>query len=588
MDLRSEQNYSWSSEGNLQHSLLREVFARDLQRDLGEPYTRSRYYHLYVDGVYWGVSQTQERVEEFYGESYFGGDQQDYDVVKSGLADVGGTQLNAGNDAAWFQLFTLAQNLANSPAANANNFWTMQGLNPDGTRNPSLPVLLDVDNLIDYMLIIFYTGGYDTGISAFLGDDKANNWYGIYNRVAANQGFQFFMHDNEHSLGAESTLHGTQFIDRTGPFNLGNQSVYAQFNPAYLHQDLLAHPEYRQRIIEKAQEYFFNGGPMTPAASIARMQQRIPQVEGAIIAEAARWGDAQTPPTPRTKATWQAEVNWLLNTYFPGRTSTVVNQLRTDGLYVARPIFTPASGPIGIGSLATISAPGNLPGNIYYTTDGVTDPRNTGGAINASAKVYNGGVPINQSLTIKARYRTATGAWSTLVEATFTATTQGDYDGDQRVDGSDFLAWQRTLGEAAIPAGAGADGNHDGAINAADLTAWRANFGKLYAAPAVSQTAAATSQSLVSLDEAYASLAAYASLRAIDEEPALDQVASDEASPMPEQRCRFLPAARDSMRPLPVDHVMAPVGMGFDGILDSNSSDDAVDLSVGWRTIFRR
>jgi hypothetical protein len=509
LDLRNEQNYSWSSEGNPQNTHLREVFGRDLQRDLNQPYTRSRYYHLYVDGVYWGVSQTQERVEEFYGESYFGGNEADYDVLKAGLADVGGTQLSAGNDTAWNQLFVRAQNLANNPVANANNYWTMQGLNPDGTRNLSLPVLLDVDNLIDYMLIIFYTGGFDSGISRFLSDNQANNWYGIYNRVAADQGFQFFIHDNEHSLGADAAYHGSQFIDRTGPFNNGNQSVYAQFNPQYLHQDLLSHPEYRQRVIEKVQEYFFNGGPMTPAASIARMQERIPQVEAAIIAEAARWGDAQSPTSPRTKATWQTEVDWLLNTYFPGRTNTVVNQLKSDGLYVVPPTLSPNGGTVSIGSLLSMSAVGNIPGTIYYTTDGVTDPRLVGGGINSSSavKAYSSPTPINGDVTVRARFRTTTGNWSTLVETTFTAVTTGDYDGDLVVDGHDFLLWQRQLGSMASPIGSGADGDRDGVVNAGDLAAWRNHFGNEYSALAVATSTAAAEASL--LDAAYASLAAY-------------------------------------------------------------------------------
>lgn len=478
LDLRTEQNYSWSSEGNVQNTFLREVFGRDLQRDLGEPYTRSRYYQLYIDGVYWGVYQTQERVEENYAASYFGGDPEDYDVVKQGLNDGGGTQVNEGNDAAWNQLFTLAQNLANSPAANANNYWTMQGLNPDGTRNPSLPVLLDVDNLVNYMLIIFYTGGYDSGLSRFLGDNQANNWYGVYNRVAADQGFQFFIHDNEHSLGAEGNTHGTQFIDRTGPFNNGNQSNYAYFNPQYLHQDLLSHPEYRQRIIEKVQEYFFNGGPMTPAASIARMQQRMTQIDPAIISEAARWGDAQVNP-PRNKTTWQTEVNWLLNTYFPGRTATVVNQLRADNLYVVPPAMNLAEGRYADGTLLTMSAVGGGSGAIYYSTDGVTDPRLTGGGINPSAAVkqYVSSIALTGNPTIKARFRTPAGAWSVLVEIPYSTYLAGDYVVDGVVDGADFLLWQRQIGSTAAPLGAGADGNQNGIVDAEDLAVWQSNFG---------------------------------------------------------------------------------------------------------------
>ncbi len=84
-------------------------------------------------------------------------------------------------------------------------------------------------------LIIFYTGGFDSGLSRFLGDNSPNNWFGVYNRVTADQGFQYFIHDNEHSMGTG----GTASIDRTGPFNNGNQNSYNHSNPQYLHQDLI-------------------------------------------------------------------------------------------------------------------------------------------------------------------------------------------------------------------------------------------------------------------------------------------------------------------------------------------------------------
>jgi hypothetical protein len=477
IDLRTESNYSWSSRGDVQNTFLREVFSRDLQGELGEPYTRSRYYHLYLDGVYWGVYQTQERVEENYAATYLGGEPEDYDVVKAGRMDGGGTQVNEGNDAAWFQLFTLAQNLADSPAANANNYWTMQGLNPDGTRNPQLPVLLDVDNLINFMMIVIYTGGFDTGLSQFFGNNEANNWYGVYNRVAADRGFQFFVHDNEHSLGANEggAIHGTQFIDRTGPFNTGNQSVYAYFNPQYLHQDLLAHAAYRQRIVEKAQEYLFGNGPMTPAASIARLQKRIPQIEPAIIAESARWGDAKTT-TPLNKSHWQAEVNWLINSYFPGRTATVIAQLQADGLYATPPTFSLPAGAYPTNSPLTLAAIGGGSGVVYYTVDGASDPRLPSGAINPAALAYSSPLPLAGNPTIKARFRTFAGGWSTLVEVSYSTFPAGDYNADLRIDGNDFLTWQRQLGSLASVPGAGADGNRNGVIDAGDLAAWRYNY----------------------------------------------------------------------------------------------------------------
>ncbi|MBX3427853.1 MAG: CotH kinase family protein [Pirellulales bacterium] len=491
VDLRTDQNYSWAAYGSVETTFLREVFSRDLQRDMGQPYTRSRYYHLYVGGQYFGLYMTQERVQEDYAATYFGGEPEDYDVLKAGRNDGGGTQLAEGNDAAWQQLFTLAQAIADSPAANAGNYLTLQGLNSAGVRDPALPVLLDVENLVDFMMIIIYTGGFDTGISRFFGENEANNWYGVYNRVAADQGFQYFIHDNEHSLGPEEggTVHGTQFIDRTGPFNAGNQSNYAYFNPVYLHQDLLSVAAYRQRFADRAQELLSGAGLMTPAASIARMEERRVQVEPAVIAESARWGDSKVA-VPLNKSHWQTEVDWLYNTYFPGRTNTVISQLRADGLYATAPQFSVPAGETPIGTMLAMSAPGNLAGVLYYTLDGVSDPMSPSGGVNNNGQTRIYGIPIaiSQDTTVKARYRLSNGVWSPLAEISYVTYQPGDYNGDTIVDGGDFLAWQRQFGGSASPAGSGADGDRSGGVDASDLALWRSKYGS--AAPAVAVAAA--------------------------------------------------------------------------------------------------
>jgi len=49
---------------------------------MGQPYARGRYYHLYLNGMYWGLYQTEERPQADYAETYFGGDEEDYDVIK--------------------------------------------------------------------------------------------------------------------------------------------------------------------------------------------------------------------------------------------------------------------------------------------------------------------------------------------------------------------------------------------------------------------------------------------------------------------------------------------------------------------------
>ncbi|WP_428304067.1 choice-of-anchor Q domain-containing protein [Lacipirellula sp.] len=54
----------------------------------------------------------------------------------------------------------------------------------------------------------------------------------------------------------------------------------------------------------------------------------------------------------------------------------------------------------------------------------------------------------------------------------------GDFNNDGRVDGADFLAWQRQYGSTATPSGSGADGDGTGSIDGADLNVWREQFGQ--------------------------------------------------------------------------------------------------------------
>lgn len=481
LDLRTSQNYSWASWGDsingAQNSFLREVFSRDTQADLGDPHTRSDYFHLYLNGQYWGLFMTQERVQEHFGESYFGGDQEDYDVVKSDPFESGGTEIADGTDVAWRQLFESAQALADNPTGAANNYWAMQGLNPDGTRNESLPVLLDVDNLINYMMIIFYTGGHDTGISAFFGNERANNWFGIRNRETGDEGFQFFLHDNEHSLGAgelTGTLHGTFTIDRTGPFSGQYYDDFEFFNPAFLHQDLLAHPEYVQRFVDRATDLLLNNGPLTADANIARMSERVAEVESAIIANAARWGDAERS-VPYDKSDWDAEVNWLLNTYFPQRGDMVIAQLQNDGLLspLGVPEFSQLGGEVDAGYPLELSSAG---GTIYYSLDGATDPREIGGGVNPAAAVqaYTGPIVLTADTTVWARVREPSGAWSGLVKADFSVLQlPGDYDKNGLIDVADYNIWKSTYGSTSDLR---ADGNEDGIVDAADFTVWGDSF----------------------------------------------------------------------------------------------------------------
>ena len=107
---------------------------------------------------------------------------------------------------------------------NNSDYFKIQGLNPNGTPNSAYENLLDVDNLIDYMLAIFFTGNIDAPITQFARNGSPNNIYAMRNRTGHYGGFRFFIHDSEHTLLHESSYpaRANCYRDRTGPFPAGD------------------------------------------------------------------------------------------------------------------------------------------------------------------------------------------------------------------------------------------------------------------------------------------------------------------------------------------------------------------------------
>jgi hypothetical protein len=127
-DLRCSQDGSWAYIGDPNGTFLADMYARDTQGALGRPYTRGDFYHLYINGVYWGVYNTEERGEANFAASYFGGVPEDYDTVRVefGPFDVVAAD---GDLAAWRRLWQAATNGFATDA----DYERVQGNNPDGT-----------------------------------------------------------------------------------------------------------------------------------------------------------------------------------------------------------------------------------------------------------------------------------------------------------------------------------------------------------------------------------------------------------------------------------------------------------------------
>lgn len=376
LTVRADFNNSWmhwNGEQRPRGQRVRDAWMKSSQRAMGGLASHSRFYHLYVNGLYWGVYDPVERPDANFAAAYLGGEPEDYDVVNEGqLVDGSMTAYNA-----------------------------MRGISglQDHAQYERMKQHLDVPAYIDYVLLHFYTGHQDWFT------DK--NWYAIRRR-APGEGFRYQAWDGELMLNSPTD----NIVTRTD-------------QPSDLHPKLIASAQYRLDFADRVHRHLFNGGALTPAAAAARYDEWAGQVELAMLAESARWGDYRRDVhqyssgpyllyTPEHFATERAR---LLDGYFPVRTGNLLNQLRAAGLYpaTAAPSFSRHGGRVAPGFRLTITAPA---GTIHYTTDG-SDPRTVyTGAVAGTAQTYSAPVTLEGTTLVRARVRNGT-EWSALNEALF-------------------------------------------------------------------------------------------------------------------------------------------------------------------------
>lgn len=435
-DLRCDQISSWHWAGEKKNDFIRDQWGRDTQLAMSQPGDRGDFYHLYINGLYWGLYNTQERHDASFAASYFGGDEDDYDVVKYDNT-FGGTNDSDGTIASWRRL----HDAAHAGFADTTAYQRVQGNNPDGSRNPAFERLVDVDNLIDYMLLGIYAAANDSPPSGGV----QNNWGAIKSRKG-DFGFRFFVHDWELSMFDPQA---DNIVGEQPTANPLDEVDYISSNPWHIWQALRFNADFRLRVADRVQMHFFGGGVLTPSKAAARFSARMAEINFAVAAESARWGDAfftnndgpggpigpfltinprlgkpaasglelriRGPENRRllTRQDWISATHVaFLQNYFPVRTAVVLQQLKDGGLYPALepPAITPGSGNIAQGQLVTIANP-NAAGAVYYTTDG-SDPRGP------DAKIYAQPFLLGPLKRIKARVKDGE-TWSALIETRY-------------------------------------------------------------------------------------------------------------------------------------------------------------------------
>ena len=236
--------------------------------------------------------------------------------------------------------------------------------NAASTGGPRSRDWINWESLADNQLLYFYFGNDWDWTST-------HNWMAAGPKRPGEGGWRFYSWDvdvsmydvNEHNLGQSTP-----------------QGVF----PAMMNDE-----DFRVYFRDRVYKHCFHDGVLRPDGLREAFDYRVNELWTAIVPETARWqaSGPQGPPPWDRDGEWQAEIDYMRNAFFPGRTAVLLDQLRARGWYpVEAPEFTPHGGEVSAGFTPSITAG---PGTVYLTTDG-SDPRLPGGAVNPNAVVVSG------------------------------------------------------------------------------------------------------------------------------------------------------------------------------------------------------
>jgi len=335
----------WAPDQRQRTQYIRDQWMRDTLIDMGHIDAGQGFFvHLYLNGIYWGLYNLHERPVASHYVAYNGGDEENIDAINGGDA-------TDGSKSAWNRMRNIV----------AGRNWG------------EIQKVLDVDNFIDWTLLCLSAGNVDLKTDG--------NWRAA-GGGSENRPWHFYSWDGEHVLENLREIGTRPSSDPTGLFN-------------YL-DDI---EEFRARFGDRVHKHHFNGGVLTPENNIRRWTNRSDELDLAVIAESARWGDyrrdvhrySSGPYYLYTRNEfWIPERDRLINQYFPARSDVAINNFKSMGLYprVDAPVFRingfyKHGGPILKNNMLSITTTN---GTILYSLDG-SDPRSPGTSQQATTLV---------------------------------------------------------------------------------------------------------------------------------------------------------------------------------------------------------
>ena len=230
---------------------VRDAWLRESERAMGRPAARGRFVNLFLNGLYWGLYELVERTDEDFASWAYGGASDDYTIINDGPRELGPEDRDA-----WDRVLRLAEAGLKAPA-----------------NYQRVAEQIDLDAFNDHWIL---------GQFAARSFWPNANWTVIAELDPEGRVY-FPVWDAEAALLDIELDHSTSAADGT---------------PGQLHSRLRRNEDYQARFAERVALHFGPEGALSEAANRRRYRDLIDGLEGAIIADSARWSDWKDSTTP--------------------------------------------------------------------------------------------------------------------------------------------------------------------------------------------------------------------------------------------------------------------------------------------------
>lgn len=336
---------------------LKDEFVRALSDDVGITACHGTFVNLFLNGVYKGIYNPAERVDDDFLQRYHGGGG-DWDVI--GPAAV----VLRGDAVAWNQLKAAA---LKDLTVRANY--------------EAIAARMDLENFVDYLLPLLWADNDDW---------PHNNTRAARERVPGSL-FRFYPWDAEFSFGfsGHSVSYDTLALTLSNTSLASGSSDYQRIFNA-----LKKSPEFKLLFADRVHRAFFNDGPLTDDRIRSRYEGMRARVAPSITG-----------------------FNTAVGTWINSRRRWATNMFQKAGFLLSSnaPVLSRPGGLVPAGLVLSMS---NLLGPIHYTTDG-SDPRLVfDGIPSPSSRVYGEPLVLTRDVRIRARSLNGT-QWSALTDEEF-------------------------------------------------------------------------------------------------------------------------------------------------------------------------